>query len=179
MIGGIPWKRRSRPSTSPAEKNLVSNNWANRMAFYFTFAVECYREEDALRFRDRLRSHVLEVGSHQVPMAEVDMLSKAGLWYVFAMPKGSGYSQFGYGEGLNEPAAIRTIVDQLYEVIAGEPGVRRALCGYEAQDAFEDSWGNPDLNSYDIPDLVYDRSFGRFVEGTKEFGTTHYRNPPR
>lgn len=112
-------------------------------------------------------------------MAEVDVSAKAGFWYVDAFPKGPGYSQFGYGEGLNELAMIRTIVDRLYEVIADEPGIRRALCGYEAQDVFVDSFGNQDLNSFDIPDLVYDKSFGRMEAGAKEFGTGYYRNSPR
>jgi len=148
------------------------------MAFYFTFIVECYREEDAVRIGEDLRSCVLQVAGHEVPMAMVDVSANAGFWYVCVMPKGPGYSDFGYGEGLNEPAAIRTIVDGLYERIAGETGVRRALCGYEAQDVFLDSSEDLDLNACHWPDLVYDRKMGPPQPGAWEFGTSHYRNPP-
>lgn len=148
------------------------------MAVYFTFAIECYQEEDAVRLAERLRPHVIPAVGHQVPMARVEVSKEEELWYVWATPQGPGYSQFGYGEGLNEPDVISAIVENLYGMIVDNAGVRRAMCGYEGQDAFLEAYGNPGLNDCDARDLVYDKKLGPPLPGAWEFGMGHYRNPP-
>lgn len=146
------------------------------MAVFFTFAIECYQEEDAVRLAERLRPHVIEAVGHKVPMARVDVSKEEDLWYVWATPQGPGYSQFGYGEGLNEPDVISAIVEDLYGMISGNTGVRRAMCGYEGQDAFLEAYGNPGLNDCGSRDLVYDKKICPPSPGSREFGTSHYRN---
>ncbi len=148
------------------------------MAVYFTFAIECYQEEDAVRLAERLRPHVIEAAGHKVPMARVWDSKKDELWYVWATPQGPGYSEFGYGEGLNETNVICAIVENLYGLISGNTGVRRAMCGYEGQDAFCDSYGGPNLDDLDTHDLVYDMMLGPPRPGAREFGASHYWNPP-
>jgi hypothetical protein len=101
------------------------------------------------------------------------------MWYVTVYPKGPGYSPHGYGDGLNKPEIIAKIIDQFYREVSNENGIRRALCGYEAQDAFEDGEGNPDLGTFDIPDLIYDQNAAGPGNGTQEFGPRFYRNPPK
>jgi hypothetical protein len=148
------------------------------MAFYFTLAIECYREADAARISERLRPLVVCAGVHRIPMAVVHMSTKGDMWYVTACPKGPGYSQYGYGDGMNDPEIISEIVDQIYLNLSHEHGIRRALCGYEAQDAFEHGDGSPDLNRFDLPDLIYDRDAAGSEPGAQEFGLHFYRNPP-
>ncbi len=147
------------------------------MAFFFTFAIECHQEQDAVRICENLRPCVVHVEGRQVPLADVDVVPKDGFWYVYAMPVGPGYSQYGYGEGMNEPSVIRAIIESLYEVIASEAGIRRALCGYEAQDLLNDCTDLSVLDRHDYPNLVYDRSFGRHGPNSVEFGEFYYRNP--
>lgn len=147
------------------------------MALYFTLAIECYGEADAARIAKRLEALVLHIGIHQIPMAAVHTHVKGGMWYVTACPKGPGYSQYGYGDGLNDPEIIAKIIDQCYLEVSSERGIRRALCGYEAQDAFEDGDGDPDLDCFDLPDLIYDRAAATPEIGAQEFGTHFYRNP--
>lgn len=147
------------------------------MAVYFTFAIECYEEEAAVRLAERLRPHVIEAAGHKVPMARVDVSKEEELWYVWATPQGPGYSQFGYGEGLNESDVIDAIVEDLYGMIVDNAGVRRAQCGYEGQDAFLEAYGNPGLNDCGEWNLVYDKKIGPPSPGAREFGTSHYRNP--
>jgi hypothetical protein len=149
------------------------------MALYFTFAIECYQEADAVRLAERFRSLVLHIGNHQIPMAAVHTLTKGGLWYLTVCPKGPGYSQYGYGEGLNDPEVITLIIDHMYNEISNEHGIRRALCAYEAQDAFEDVHGNPELDRFDLADLVYDRQAAPPENGARELGSSFYRNPRR
>jgi hypothetical protein len=146
------------------------------MAFFFSFAIECYEEMDAVRLAERLRSHVIEAEGHKVPMASVEISKEEELWYVWANPQGPGYSPYGYGEGLNEPQVISAIVENLYGMIAGDAGVRRAMCGYEAQDAFLEAYGNPGLNDCGAYGLVYDKKLGPPATGAREFGACHYRN---
>ncbi len=145
------------------------------MALYFTFAIECYREVEATHIGKLLRTLVLVVGERSVPMANVDVFSHGDLWYIFANPKGLGYSPYGYGEGLNEPAAVAMIAEGLYATIASEHGIRRALCGYEAQDFF-DLYGEPELVRFDTPNLVYDRAAVSRQLDASEFGPYYYRN---
>jgi hypothetical protein len=147
------------------------------MAVYFTFAIECYQEADAMHLAERLRPHVIPAAGHKVPMARVDVSKEEELWYVWATPQGPGYSQFGYGEGLNEPNVTSAIVENLYEMISGDSGVRRAMCGYEGQDAFLESYGNPGLNDCGECNLIYDKKIGPPSPGAREFGACHYRNP--
>jgi hypothetical protein len=147
------------------------------MAFYFTLAIECYREADAARISEQLRPLVVSAGVHRIPMAVVRMSTRGNMWYVTACPKGPGYSQYGYGDGLNDPEIISEIIDQVYLNISNEDGIRRALCGYEAQDAFEDGDGSLDLDRFDLPDLIYDRDAASSELGAKEFGSHFYRNP--
>ncbi|WP_414664847.1 hypothetical protein [Horticoccus sp. 23ND18S-11] len=152
------------------------------MALYFAFVVECPRESDAIRICERLRTVVIAVAGRDVPMAEVKMEAKAGMWYVQAMPSGIGYSRYGGDVVLNRPESVTAVIDLLYEAIASEEGIRRALCGYEAQDAFEDVSGNPDLSRFDIHDLVYDRNAiypTACLAGARKFGVNYYRNPSR
>ncbi len=148
------------------------------MAVYFTLAVECYREADAIRLGELLRPLVLHVGIHHIPMARVGVFSEFSFWYVFVQPQGPGYSQYGYGEGLNDLDVIDQIIEQLYAFVGAESGIRRATCGYEAQDDF-DLWGEPDFTSFDIPNLVYDKSAADRSTGAEDFGLHYYRNPPR
>lgn len=148
------------------------------MAVFFTLGVECYREEDAARIGEELRVLVLPVAAHRIPMAHVDVMEKSGFWYVFAHPQGPGYCKFGYGEGLNEPEVIDEIIEQLYAFVGAETGIRRATCGYEAQDNF-DLYGEPDFAQFDIPNLVYDKSASDRLDGAEDHGLHYYRNPPR
>jgi len=146
------------------------------MALYFTFAIECYREVEAIHIGELLRTLVVEVGERSVQMANVDVFAHGDFWYVFGHPKGLGYSPYGYGEGLNEPTVVAVIIEYLYATIAAEHGIRRALCGYEAQDVF-DLYGEPELLCFDTPNLVYDRAaISRQVDAC-EFGPNYYRNP--
>lgn len=148
------------------------------MALYFTFAIECHRQDDARRIGERLRALVLTVGGRPVPMAQVEVFAHGELWYVFANPQGPGYSQFGYGDGLNEPSTIAAITEGLYSTIAAERGVRRALSGYEAQDIF-DLFGEPELVRFDTPDLVYDRAAAVPTRDAEQFGPYYFRNRGR
>jgi hypothetical protein len=103
-------------------------------------------------------------------MADVHTFKRSDMWYLTVCPKGPGYSQFGYGEGLNDPEFISAIIDQFYLEVSNERGIRRALCGYEAQDSFENGDGSSDLNRFDIPDLIYDRDASAPENGAREFG---------
>jgi hypothetical protein len=60
------------------------------MAVYFTFAIECYQEEDAVRLAERLRPHVIEAVGHKVPMARVDVSKEEELWYVCEVQRNIG-----------------------------------------------------------------------------------------
>lgn len=148
------------------------------MALYFTFYLECYREEDAVRIAERLKSWEtpFQIAGRTVTNASVGIDPKNGLWYVSAMPQGPGYSQYGYGEGMNEPAAVAAIIESLYETIASEPGIRRAIAGYEAQDYFDDPDGSFNRTSTHLEDLIYDRQLGKSREDAREWGVCYYRN---
>lgn len=147
------------------------------MARFFTFAVECYHKEDAVRIGDLLRPMVLSVDDHRIPMAVVTVFQEMEFWYVFANPQGPGYCDFGNGEGLNEPEVIDQIIEGFYVAVMNEVGIRRALCCYEAQDFFALS-GEPDLTTFDASDLIYDKKAANRMEGAQDFGPHYYRNPP-
>lgn len=145
------------------------------MAQYFTLAIECYREADAVRIGCRLRELVLDIRNHQIMMARVEVFRHGDHWYVFANPQGPGYSEYGYGEGLNDPPTVALITEALYAKTATEQGIRRALCGYEAQDVF-DLHGQPELFRFDTPNLVFDRNAVSRQPGAREFGPYYFRN---
>jgi hypothetical protein len=145
------------------------------MAFFFTFAIECYRDEDAVRIGERLQRCTLSIGTQGVSMSRVDVFARGDYWYIFAFPQGPGYSEFGNDAALNKPESTAAIIEQLYEIIATEPGMRRALCGYEAQDIF-DLYGEPELVQFGTPNLVYDRKASIRGPNAQEWGSDYYRN---
>ncbi|MES2507772.1 MAG: hypothetical protein V4599_13785 [Verrucomicrobiota bacterium] len=150
------------------------------MAVYYTFYIECYHEQDAVRIHDKLQVWTTEVYGREVSMARVLVEPEGELWYVYANPKGPGYSPFGYGEGLNEPETVALLEDRLYELIASEVGIRRALCGYEAQDVFRSGGDNLlDLDDLDVDNLVFDRNLQPQREGVMELGCLYYRTRRR
>ncbi|WP_038171598.1 hypothetical protein [Verrucomicrobium sp. BvORR106] len=146
------------------------------MAMYFSLVIECYREVDAFRIKEGLESLVLCLDDRRVPMANLDLYTKSDFWYVTACPVGPGYSNFGFGEGMNEPAMVARIIDELYLSLTGENGIRRALCGYEVHDVFEDERGEAVLNRFDFSDLIYHRDAAEPQPGAQEFGREFYRN---
>lgn len=150
------------------------------MALYFTFYLECYREEDATRIAEHLKAWEtpFQIAGRTVTNAQVGIESKNGFWYVLANPQGPGYSEYGYGEGMNAPVAITAISESLYQTIASEPGIRRGMAGYEAQDSFDEGDGSFNRTSTHLPDLIYDRQLGKGREDTREWGLCYYRNPP-
>lgn len=147
------------------------------MAMYFSLVIECNREADAVRIKERLESLVLCLDDRRIPMANLDLYTKSDYWYVTACPVGPGYSTFGYVEGMNEPAMVARIIDELYLSLTSENGIRRALCGYEVHEAFVDGRGNVVLNQFDFSDLIYHWDAARPQPGAQEFGGQYYRNP--
>lgn len=149
------------------------------MAFYYTFFIECYREEDARRIHDKLQQWTMEVHGREVSMASVSIDSEGEFWYVYANPQGPGYSPFGYGEGMNEPETIALLEDDLYGCIATEAGIRRALCGYEAQDVFRNAENGLALDDLEVTNLVFDRKLMTKRKGDVDLGPMYYRTPRR
>jgi hypothetical protein len=151
------------------------------MALYFTYAIECYRREDALRICDHLLSVPLPVANHRVRVIAANLWLREGLWLLTAHPEGIGHSYYSRTDPeLNSPNVVAGVIEQAYEAVARETGIRRALCGYEAQDGFEDAHGVPTPNDFTIPGLLFDASSlssAQLPLGARRFGERYYRNP--
>lgn len=151
------------------------------MAVYHTLFIECYREPDALRLQEELKHWSWPVNGRVIAMASIEVEARNGFWNVYANPQGPGYSPFGYGEGMNDPALLASLEQHLFELIAKEPGIRRAACGYEAQDWFVDGLNNWNAENLDLPCLIFDRNLGpqTLSADIVEFGPHYYRTPSR
>lgn len=151
------------------------------MAVYHTLFIECYGEQDALRLQEQLKRWSWQVNGQIVEMANIGMETHNGFWNVHANPKGPGYSSFGYGDGMNDPSVLALLEECLFRLIAKEPGIRRAACGYEAQDWFVDGLNNWNLEELNLPSLLFDRHLTPQPPGADivEFGPLYYRTPSR
>lgn len=105
-------------------------------------------------------------------MAQCVIEPADGFWNVHANPLGPGYSRFGYVEGMNEPQVLEKLEDELFNCIGTAPGIRRAACGYEAQDWFLNSYGDLDRDIVNLSSLLYDRNLPLAgLQQTAEVGT--------
>lgn len=127
------------------------------MALFFTFTLELYHATDAARVVHKLVLNPLVVLGREISFIDIHIFKRMGFWYLEAQLNGVGHSPSELDPELNQKHALLEIIERAYHSIETEKGIRRALCSYEAQDSFEDSYGLPDLDQFDIPDLVYDR----------------------
>lgn len=148
------------------------------MACYFTLYLECYCQEDAI-----------QIAGRPVSMARVEVGHQNGFWCVLGNPSGPGYSPLGYVEGMNEPEVLKKLEDEIFKCIGSGPGIRRAACGYEAQDWFLNELGEWDGEVVSLNSLLYDRGLrptplrqtvetdtaDKSEAGTVEFGPWYYR----
>lgn len=149
------------------------------MAVYHTLFIECYHEQDALRLQEQLNNWHAEINGNNVSMARVDVELMNGLWNVYANPRGPGDSPYSYGDEMNGAEIWFLLEDRLFSYISTFPGIRRAVCGYEAQDWFvkeENQWMPEKV---DCLSLLFDRNLLSPPYKTEivEFGPFYYRTP--
>lgn len=149
------------------------------MAVYYTLFIECYHEQDALRLQEQLSCWHAEINGNNVSMARVDVDFANGVWNIYANPLGPGYSPFGYVEGMNEPRVLEKLEDEIFKCISTGPGIRRAACGYEAQDWFVESGNQWMPEKVDCLSLLFDRNLisPPYKTEVLEFGPFYYRTP--
>ncbi len=121
------------------------------MARYFAIHIECYDEEATRRICAKLEKADLSHLGENIRLHGIEAILWKNQWSVIAYPHGF----------LHVPESINRLRLELFSIIASEKGIRRAVCGYEAQEYFQYDL-EPDQTD-DFPDLLFHKDLDKNV----------------
>jgi len=144
------------------------------MAIYFTLAIECYNKDVLSGVERFLDDFIVRLPTLDLRFVVVEKFYRSGFWYIHADPEDCNSMRrlFDF-----KNSDLSHIVDLFYKSVSKINGIRRAMCGYEAQDYFVDGYNNPVLNDFSGLDLLFDASLSSEYKKCTSYGK-YVRNQP-